>query len=262
MLELRGDILPPTIDCLSQWSRLFWYARAHVVVDTVRHLHEHRCDGTFGNYAASVKLACELEGKSTAVFDHPLLPRTKLAIKKRLLLAPRKPTWVGRTLLERMVPMMIERPFMMEMLVLLLAANVFLLRVPPEGMPMRARKLLPDCPQGNVTTVFRVLLGGKKAELWFPRGKNSLHPTRLIRKRWCCMCPVTCPVHVLGDYLQSPPEGHQPLAHISEEQVLTALRELLSELEVPNAYRNRTHDFGRGRAEDLCKAGGRLCVFL
>ena len=106
------------------------------MVDAVCHLHEHRCHGTFGNYAASVKLACELEGKSTAVFDHPLLPRTKLAIKKRLLLAPRKPTWVGRTLLERMVPMMIERPFMMEMLVLLLAASVFLLRVPPEGMPM------------------------------------------------------------------------------------------------------------------------------
>ena len=60
-----GEILPPQLDGLLAWSRLF------------------RCHGTFGNYVSYVKLACEIKGVSVDVFQHPSLKRAKASIEKR-----------------------------------------------------------------------------------------------------------------------------------------------------------------------------------
>ena len=65
ILGLPGDILPPDLDGLLAWSRLF------------------RCHSTFGNYLSYVKLACEIKGVSVSVFQHPSLKRAKVAIEKR-----------------------------------------------------------------------------------------------------------------------------------------------------------------------------------
>ncbi len=65
VLHLRGDVLPPSINGLLQWSRLF------------------RNPNTFGNYVSYVKLACELKGAPIEVFTHPSLARAKEAIRKR-----------------------------------------------------------------------------------------------------------------------------------------------------------------------------------
>jgi len=65
ILNCPGDILPPRLDGLLAWSRLF------------------RHHGTFGNYLSYVKLACEIKGVSVDVFQHPSLKRAKASIEKR-----------------------------------------------------------------------------------------------------------------------------------------------------------------------------------
>ena len=65
VLGCYGDILPPDLDGLLAWSRLF------------------RCHGTFGNYLSYVKPACEIKGVCVDAFAHPSLKRAKAAIEKR-----------------------------------------------------------------------------------------------------------------------------------------------------------------------------------
>ena len=50
--------------------------------------------------------------------------------------------------------------------------------------------------------------------------------------------------------------------HIRSAQALLALRELLLELNVPDALCYGAHGFRSGRAEDLLQAGGRLADIL
>ena len=238
MLGHRGDVLPPTIDGLLQWSRLF------------------RCHKTFGNYVPYVKLACELKGVSIEVFRHPSLKRAKAAIAKRRLLAPRIPTWVSLSILQRMVTLVIERPHLRELLMLFVASYAFLLRVPSEGLPMAAHSR----PSGRQVPLFSV--AEDVVTLWFPSRKNRLWPTQQIRRCWCRKCSLTCPVHMLGAYMRALPKGSQPFVHIKAPQALLALRELLAELQVPHAHVFRTHDFRRGHAEDLRRGGARLGEIL
>ena len=65
VLGWRGNVLPPTVASLLQWSRLF---------------RNHK---TFGNYLSYVKVACELRQVPTDVFSHPSVKRAKDSIKKR-----------------------------------------------------------------------------------------------------------------------------------------------------------------------------------
>ena len=65
VLKLQGQELPPPLQGLLAWSTLF------------------RHEGTFANYLAHVRLACQLVGASTAVFSDAALKRAKVAIAKR-----------------------------------------------------------------------------------------------------------------------------------------------------------------------------------
>ena len=233
-----GKVLPPTIDGLLQWSRLF------------------RHPGTFGNYVTYTKLACELEGEPVEVFLHPSLKRAKQAIEKRRLWAPREPTWIRMGTLERLLVLVFERPHLKELLFLFLASYVFLLRLPSEGLPMVAH----SAPTGKHVPIFSVT--GDTVKVWFPFRKNRIRPTTQERRCWCRKSALTCPVHTLGTYFQSLPVGLQPFKHLSAAQALLALRELLAELGVPLAPVHRTHDFRRGHAEDMRLGGARLCEIL
>jgi hypothetical protein len=69
-------------------------------------------------------------------------------------------------------------------------------------------------------------------------------------------------MHVLGAFFRELPSGVRPLERLKSAQVLLALRNLLVELEIPNAHVYRTHDFRRGHAEDLKHCGARLYEIL
>ena len=238
VLKLTGNVLPPTLDGLLQWSRVF------------RH---HK---TFGNYCSYVKLACDLQGVPTEVFSRAALRRAKDAIKKRRLWLPRQPTWIKGDLVQMMLVQVLAKPELKDLVMLFLASYVFLLRLPSEGLPLAVRA----APGGKEVPVF----SGTEAEVrvWFPFRKNRFYPTEQTRKCWCSCCPATCPTHVLGPYMTSFESGTQPFAHIPKGQALVALRELLLELGVADALVYRTHDLRRGHAEELRLKGGRLCDIL
>ena len=238
VLRISGTPLPPTIDGLLQWSLTF------------------RNNRTFANYVGYVRLACELEGKPLDVFRHSSLARAKEAIKKRRLVARRPATFVGLALLQQLVPLMLHRPVMREMLMLFLAAYIFLLRVPSEGLPLAVH----ENTDNDEVPVF--VIGAGFVSMWFPFRKNVLEPTRLVRKCWCRKCPVTCPVHILGHYMASLPIGARPFACFRPSQVLLAVRESLAQVGVTGAEAYGTHSFRRGHAEDLRAAGGTLADIL
>ena len=238
ILGMRGNVLPPSLAGLLQWSRLF---RNHKV---------------FGNYLSYVKLACELVGCDIDVFRHPSLRRAKTAILKRRLMAPRIPTWIGVGVVGRLVSLMQARPQLRHMSMLFLAAYAFLLRVPSEGLTLAAHA----APPGHTGPVFKLEADGVTIE--FQSRKNRLWPSRQTRKCWCRKCRLTCPVCVLGAFFRALPSGARPFAHLKPAQVLLALRDLLEELGIPHARVYRTHDFRRGHAEDLRRCGARLYEIL
>ena len=231
VLHLRGDLLPPTLEGLLAWSRLF------------------RNKGTFCNYVSYVKLGCEIRGLPVDVFAHPSMARAKEAIRKRRLVMPRQPTWIGHDVLAQLIPKVIEHPELRELMMVFLASYAFLLRVPSECLTMAAH----SAPVGMEVPVFFVR--GNEAVLQLPFRKNRLFPSEIVRACWCNKCALTCPVHVFGDFMRALPAGSRPFAHLHPGQAVLALRELLCELDIEFAMLHRLHDFRRGHAEDLRRSG-------
>ena len=137
-----------------------------------------------------------------------------------------------------------------------LASYGFLLRVPSECLPMCAHK----APDGVEAPVF--LLRDGEAILRLPFHKNRLYPSEIVRRCWCAEARNTCPVHSLGTFFRQQEEGARPFVHLNPAQALLSLRELLCELGIQNAMLYRLHDFRRGHANDLWKAGGILAEIL
>ena len=232
VLNQRGDLLPPSLEGLLAWSRLF------------------RNKGTFTNYLSYVKLGCEILNLPVAVFVHPSLNRAKEAIMKRRLVAPRMQTWIGHQLLLQMVQLGSVRSELQDLLMVFVAAYAFLLRVPSECLPMAAHR----APQGAEVPVYT--LRGNEAVLHLPFRKNRLFATEVVRSCWCSKSRLTCPVHSLGKFMRKLPPGTQPFKHFHAGQTLLALRELLTELNIEHAMVYRLHDFRRGHAEDLRRLPG------
>ena len=232
VLNLRGNLLPPTLEGLLAWSRLF------------------RNKGTFCNYVSYVKLGCEVLGLSVDVFAHPSLARAKEAIKKRRLVMPRQQTWIGHDVLVRLLILAADRPELNELAMIFLASYAFLLRVPSECLPMAAH----EAPCNSEVPVF--CIRGGEAVLRLPFRKNRLFPTETVRSCWCKSCKSTCPVHVFGAFMRGLPAGARPFALFNPGQTLLALRELLCELGIEHAMLHRLHDFRRGHAEDLRRLPG------
>ena len=86
VLNLRADLLPPSLEGLLAWSRLV------------------RNKGTFCRCVSYIKLRCGILNLSVMVFAHPSLARAKEAIAKRRLVAPRQQTWIGHDVLVQLVP--------------------------------------------------------------------------------------------------------------------------------------------------------------
>ena len=73
---------------------------------------------------------------------------------------------------------------------------------------------------------------------------------------------MTCPIHVLGRYFSTLPEGSAPFAATSPGEALGFLRNMLDTLGVADAAHYRTHDLRRGHAEDLKLSGATLLEIL
>ena len=76
---------------------------------------------------------------------------------------------------------------------------------------------------------------------------------------------ATCPVHVLGPWLDAASEGDKLFAGITPNDALYALRFMLQAVGVDRFAYYRTHDLRRGHAEDLRCSGThwvrmRLCT--
>ena len=179
------------------------------------------------------------------VVAHPSLARAKEAFVKRRLVAPRQQTWIGHDVLLQLVPNVIDRPELRELMMVFVAAYAFLLRVPSECLPMAAHSV----PPGVEGPVFSLRAG--EAMLRLPFQKNRLFPTEIVRACWCNKCSLTCPVHVLSDFMEGLPTGNRPFFHMHQGQALLALGELLTKLGIQHAMLHRLHDFRRGHAEDL-----------
>ena len=69
-------------------------------------------------------------------------------------------------------------------------------------------------------------------------------------------------MHVVGAFLKEHGEGSRPFAHFKIGSVLKTLREMLMELQIPEANKYRTHDFRRGHADDMRRNGATLGEIL
>ena len=136
---------------------------------------------------------------------------------------------------------------------LMLAAYVFLLRVPSEALPASVH--VDDEGKWPVLSVRPDVV-----EIWLPRRKNRLTPSTIVRSCWCHVCRLTCPVHVLGEWLGELQPGTRPFAHISPHDARSGLRLFLAAIGVEDAHLYWSHDLRRGHADDLREAGADAAV--
>ena len=113
VLGLGGRELPPTVDGLAAWSRMF------------------RSKHTFCNYVGKLKLACELAKVSTVSLEHPSVRRCKrtLTVMQR---PPKPKMFIQKPLLVQLVTLALEEGDCYAAWLYILA-YAFLLRVPSEG---------------------------------------------------------------------------------------------------------------------------------
>ena len=232
VLRGKGNALPPSLDGLLQWSLAFRHPK------------------TFSNYLGYLSLACSLENLSTDVFKHPSLRRAKEAIRKRKLFTKRPKTFIRLALLQRMIPLVLERPQLKEFLMLSLTAYIFLLRVPSEAFPLFAHQAADNI----VAPVLSV--HADHIKMVFPHRKNSYESSEAVRHCWCSRCALTCPLHVLGAYFKTLAAGTRPFALFKYGQVRIAIHEMMAELGVENPLDYGTHSFRRGHCDDLEQRGG------
>ena len=238
-LRRKGNAFPPAIDDLLAWSCVF------------------RHPGTFSNYVSYVKLGCELVGVSTSVFKHPSLARAKKAVVKKQAFTARAPKFIHLSMVKQIVEHATasgDKAFAM----LCLTAYAFLLRLPSEALPIVVHSRLTT--ENRERPLLTMVDGSIRLEL--RRRKNRLTPSVLVRSCWCKQCSATCPVHVLGAYVEALPAGAQPFGAYKPGSALAVLRKVLGELHIAEAGAYRTHDFRRGHADDLRRMGKSLREIL
>jgi hypothetical protein len=106
-----------------------------------------------------------------------------------------------------------------------------------------------NLPRGNATHVFVFRILRVCCLLLRLQGAT------LQRGCWCKQSPKTCPVHVVGPYLDQHGEGQPLFAGVTATSTLKVLRQMLGALNVEGACDYRTHDLRRGHAKDLQQSG-------
>ena len=87
-----------------------------------------RCAKTYGNYLSYARVGCLICRQPDAVFKEDVLKRARVAIQKQLLFVPRPKMWIRLSVLQRMVPLMIESPLLRTTIAWILTSYAFMLR--------------------------------------------------------------------------------------------------------------------------------------
>ena len=159
-----GAELPPSLDGLIAWGRLF------------------RNKGTYGNYVSRLRLACEIAGVSTCVFDSPAIARAKRGIQA-VAAAPRPKRFIDFEILQKLVRSATQEKDHVQACLYSLC-YAFLLRVPSEGLPMvmgRLRAVGEDRPP-LCGTHFDLSIAGSTITSSLARRKNKPHGSTLMRQ--------------------------------------------------------------------------------
>ena len=234
---LRTEGLPPSVAGLVAFSLLF----SNV--------------GTFKNYLCAIKLACDLVGCDHSATGHTAVKRAATAIKKQQG-QPRHFRAIGRRLLRKLCALSRAEGDLVDSM-LYLTSYTFLLRVPSEGLPLRSHKVNDACTHDH-----GISANSEEVSVTLRRRKNMPHGSRLTRRCTCRSCSETCPVHVLGPWLQGLPSGTKLFEGVTAPAALRRLRQRLLRLGTTDAAAYRLHDFRRGHAQDLVHSGSRLGEIL
>ena len=149
-----------------------------------------------------------------------------------------------RELLTKILRVCLKEPPLVPYGMVYLLSYVFLLRMPSEALPVRA-----------VHGEFRLQKEGEFLALHLARRKNKPGGSQLLRGCWCTQCKITCPVHVLGPWLNATAAGELLFPGVTAASALRTLRAILMKLSIPDAGEYRTHDLRRGHAKDLQLSG-------
>ena len=145
---------------------------------------------------------------------------------------------------------------------LFLLSYVFLLRVPSEALPVVSSSI--GVGDGLLTNDehSRLACDGKTLTLVLAQRKNKPFGSRLERSCWCRKCKLTCPVHVLGRWINSLPHASKPFARISPKRATDELRRRLQAQGCADAAAHVLKNFRRGHALDLLESGAKLAEIL
>ena len=228
--------LPPRLGFLLAWANCFDNSR------------------TYGNYVAHLRRACLLSVRSVEVFQHPAVREARAGIKRRSTRPRRKPRFIQRDILRAVAAacdagQVAQRDFM-----LMLFSYVFLLRVPSEAVPATFAGPRPDADNAHSAA-----FDGTSVFLRLARRKNLRQGGPVMRRGcWCSACPATCPVHVLGAFLQALAPGSRLFPGLRPGSAIEVFRRCLRACGVADADAFGTHDARRGHALDMLCNGGSL----
>jgi hypothetical protein len=93
------------------------------------------------------------------------------------------------------------------------------------------------------------------AKLLVPAGKGECFCLQLKHKTFCFCLQETCPVHVIGPFLDGVAHGSKVFGGVTAANALSTLRFILVQMGVEQASEYRTHDLRRGHAQDLVESG-------
>ena len=242
VLGLQGRHLPPSVEGLVAFSSLF---------------RNHK---TYGNYLSYIVVGCHLAGVDDGAARHPIVKRAKTAIMKRQAAPPPK-MFIQLSLLVQLVALALREDDMVSAMYYV-ATYAFLLRPRAESLPLikgSAGSTSVTLPPGVHSAVE---LCSDAVVLRLARRKNRPHGSVLRRHCWCHQSTDTCPVHVLGKWLDGHVAGARPFDALSAGVALPCLRRRLGLLGVAHPYAFKLHDFRRGHAQDMLEKGSKLRVIL
>ena len=184
VIKGTGSSLPPTHGHLIAYSRVFDHPK------------------TYRDYIGYIRVGCELIDAPLDVFAHVSIARAIKAVANRARAVPREPMFIRYDLITQIVRVAREPGNDFRVGIALLAGYVCLLRVPSECLPAVAHRVDSRKANQNMgcTPVVRVSDG--VLEWYLPRRKNRWRPVTIKRKCWCSTDKDTCPVHVIGAYVQ------------------------------------------------------------
>ena len=223
-----------------------------------------RSRGTFANYCSHWRTAAELLSVPTDAFDERRVKRAKDAIVKRCPVAPKVKRYAQHALIADIVAASVHRDptggVPVDVAMMCIFAYAFLLRLPSEGLPAHF-----DGPEFDKTHHASLRLAEGRLDLRLSRRKNSERPVTLKRACWCAgggCSALTCPVHVLGPWLEEQGPGAQPFRTYSPAAALAAIRAAVGAAGAERPREFDTKSFWRGHALDLVECGGGLAKVL